>query len=95
MFVVLLRFSINKGLAGQLMDGHNEWIKRGFDEGVFLMVGSLQPNMGGAILADNTNFEALQSRVNEDPFVAKGVVTAETFEISPNQADERLNFLLG
>ncbi len=32
------------------MDGHNEWIKRGFDEGVFLMVGSLQPNLGGAIV---------------------------------------------
>jgi hypothetical protein len=33
--------------------------------------------------------------VNDDPFVAENVVTAEVLEISPNQADERLNFLLG
>ena len=47
MFIVLLRFSDNKGQAGQFMEGHNEWIKRGFDDGVFLLVGSLQPSMGG------------------------------------------------
>ena len=35
MFVVILRFSDNKGQAGHFMDGHKEWIKRGFDDGVF------------------------------------------------------------
>ena len=47
MFVVLLKFSDNKGKASQLMEGHKEWIKRNFDDGVFLLVGSLQPNLGG------------------------------------------------
>ena len=40
MFIVLLRFSDNKGRASQFMEGHKEWIKRGFDDGVFLLVGS-------------------------------------------------------
>lgn len=35
MFMVLLRFSDNKSQASQLMDGHNAWIARGFDDGVF------------------------------------------------------------
>ena len=35
MFFVLLRFSDNKGRATQFMEGHKEWIKRGFDDGVF------------------------------------------------------------
>jgi hypothetical protein len=43
MFIVLLRLSANKAQAGQFMDGHNEWIRRGFEQGVFLLVGSLQP----------------------------------------------------
>ena len=51
MFIVLLKFSRNKARAGQFMDGHKEWIKRGFDDGVFLLAGSLQPNLGGAIAA--------------------------------------------
>jgi len=94
MFIVLLKFSDNKGQAGQFMEGHNEWIKRGFDDGVFLMVGSLQPNLGGGIVAHNTTLSDLQSRVNNDPFVVENVVSAEILEISPAKADERLTFLL-
>jgi uncharacterized protein YciI len=94
MFIVLLKFSDNKGQAGQFMEGHNEWIKRGFDDGVFLLVGSLQPDLGGGIVAHGTSLADLQSRVNHDPFVAEHVVSAEILEITPAKADERLKFLL-
>ncbi len=94
MFIVLLRFSDNKAKAGQFMEGHKEWINRGFDDGVFLLVGSLQPNLGGGVVAHNTSLSDLQSRVNIDPFVAEKVVKAEILEITPSKADARLNFLL-
>ncbi len=94
MFIVLLRFSDNKGNAGQVMEGHKEWIKRGFDDGVFLLAGSLQPSVGGGILAHNTSLADLQSRVNADPFVAEDVVNAEILEITPSRANEQLSFLL-
>ena len=95
MFVVLLKFSKEKGQAGQFMQAHKEWIRRGFDDGVFLLVGSLQPNLGGGILAHNTSLPDLQDRVNDDPFVTENVVSAEILEITPAQTDERLKFLLG
>lgn len=94
MFIILLKFSDNKGQAGQVMDGHNAWIKRGFDDGVFLLVGGLLPDLGGGILAHNTTPEDLQARVNEDPFVVENVVSAEIIEMKPARADERLQFLL-
>ena len=94
MFVVLLKFSGNKSQVSQFMEGHNEWIKRGIDDGIFLLVGSLQPNLGGGIVAHNTTLSDLQSRVNGDPFVAENVVNAEILEITPSRADERLRFLL-
>ena len=94
MFVVLLKFSDNKGQAGQFMEGHKEWIKRGFDDGVFSLAGSLQPNLGGGIVAHNTSLSDLRSRVNSDPFVAEKVVEAEILEIVPSRADARPNFLL-
>jgi len=94
MFIVLLKFSTNKAQAGQFMGGHKEWIKRGFDEGVFLLAGSLQPNLGGTVVAHNTSLPDLQRRVNDDPFVAEKVVSAEILEISPAKVDERLGFLL-
>jgi uncharacterized protein YciI len=94
MFIVLLRFSDNKGQANQFMESHKKWIKRGFDDDVFMLVGSLQPNLGGGIVAHNTSLQDLQSRVNDDPFVAENVVTAEILELTPSKTDERLKFLL-
>ena len=90
MFIVFLRFSENKSRAGDLMAAHNDWIKQGFSENVFLLVGSIETNLGGSVLAHNTTLEELQQRVNNDPFVAENVVTAEIVEISPKMADDDL-----
>jgi uncharacterized protein YciI len=76
------------------MAAHNEWITRGLDEGVFLLVGSLQPRAGGIILANNTTRPELEARVSRDPFVAHDVVSAELLEVSCSKADPRLGFLL-
>jgi uncharacterized protein YciI len=94
MFVVTLKFSANKPRAKELMAGHNDWIRRGFDDGVFLLVGSLQPNQGGGIVAHNTSLPELQARVNDDPFVAQDVVSADIIEIAPSKVDERLKFMV-
>jgi uncharacterized protein YciI len=95
MFIVILRFAPNKSNAGQFMSGHNEWIKRGLDDGVFLLVGSLRPpHGGGAIVARASSLSDLQTRVNADPFVIEKVVEAEILEIAPAKADERLRFLM-
>ena len=94
MFVVLLKFSENKSKAGELMDGHNQWIMEGFNDGVFLLVGSLQPGLGGTVIAHDLTLSELQDRVNNDPFVVENVVAAEILEIEPKRADDRLSFLV-
>ncbi len=93
MFVVFLRFSQNRSKAKDLMAAHNDWIQHGFDEGVFLLVGSLQPQLGGTVLAHATTREELEARVASDPFVEHDVVKAEIFEVSPSKMDARLSFL--
>ncbi|WP_193369398.1 YciI family protein [Pelagibius marinus] len=99
MFIVQLKFAENKGQAGQFMEGHKAWLQQGFDEGVFLLAGSLQPNDqggagGGGIVAHNTSREDLEVRVKADPFVVEKVVNAEIIEMTPSRADERLSFLV-
>ena len=61
MFIITLRFA-DKTKAPQFMDGHNAWIKRGFDDGIFLLVGHLQPNAGGAIIAGNSSRADIEGR---------------------------------
>lgn len=94
MFVVLLKFAQNRAEAPRHMAGHMAWLQRGFDDGVFLLSGSLQPGLGGCIVAHGESAEALRARVAADPFVAAGVVTAEIVELAPSKADGRLGFLL-
>ena len=94
MFVATLKFA-DKSKAPQLMDGHIDWINRGFADGVFVLSGGLQPGLGGAVIGHGVSRAEFEARVQNDPFVAQGVVTAEIIEISASQADERLAFLKG
>lgn len=94
MFIITLKFSGSKAQASQFMEGHNQWIEQGINDDVFLLVGSLQPNLGGGIMAHNTSLSELQNRVNDDPFVAEGIVSAEIIEITPSKTDKRLSFLV-
>jgi uncharacterized protein YciI len=95
MFIVLLKFSEKKDQAGQFMEGHNQWVQSGFNDGVFLLIGSLQPTLGGVIVANNLDLVDLQNRVKKDPFVVEDVVSAEILEVTPAKVDQRLQFLLG
>jgi uncharacterized protein YciI len=95
MFIVLLRFSEDRGRAAQLMEDHRQWIERGFADGVFILTGSLAAAGGGAILAHDTSRPDLEDRVKRDPFVAEGVVAAEILEVTPSRVDDRLGFLRG
>ena len=94
MFIVLLKFSTNKTQAPNFIESHNHWIKQGFEDNVFLMVGSVKPGIGGSVLVHGESREALEKRVNKDPFVIEKIVTAEILEIEPKKVDERLEFLL-
>lgn len=85
MFVVFLKFGQERAKAREFMDGHKRWIEQGFDDGVFLMTGSLGDGVGGALLAAGTTLEALHARVAEDPFVQQGVVQAEVHAITPGR----------
>ena len=93
MFIIFLKFSDDKTKAKTFMEGHNAWIRQGFNDGIFLGVGSLKPNLGGCVLAHHTSLEDIQKRVNEDPFVQNNIVTAEVMEMEIGKADERLSFL--
>ena len=94
MFCVQLRFSHNKSQAARHMAEHTRWVQQGFDEGVFLVAGSLVDQQGGMVIAHNTTHDALSARLARDPFVAAEVVTAEITPMVPNRVDARLQFLM-
>lgn len=93
MFVIFLRFTENKHLASRHMDGHNDWIRQGVADAVFLLTGSIPDGQGGAILAHGLTRADIEKRLQADPLVAERIVTAEVIEIEPNTLDHRLAFV--
>jgi uncharacterized protein YciI len=81
MVFIQLKFSDNKVLAKDYMAEHNAWLQKAFDEGVFLLSGSLKGGAGGVILA-NVSGSELDARIASDPFIEHGIVAAEIIEFS-------------
>lgn len=71
MFIIIFKFSENKSKTGEQMEDQNEWIQKGFQDGKFLIVGSLQPNLGGSVVAQNLSLSELKERENLDPLFQK------------------------
>jgi uncharacterized protein YciI len=93
MFITFLRFAANRAAAAEFISAHNEWIAKGFSDGVFLCVGSLAQAQGGAILAHGESLQNHEARIAADPFVVQGIVAAETYEVDPKRTTDALNFL--
>ena len=93
MYTIVLRFTERRAESARWMEDHTTWLRQGFDDGVFLLAGSLNPQTGGAILAHGESRDDMAARVAADPFVAQGVVEAEILEIAPSRTDARLAFL--
>lgn len=93
MFLITLTLTEKKAEAAAHMELHNAWISKGFEDGMFILVGSLQPQGGGAILAISSDRSEVEERVAADPFVREGIVTAHIQEIVPGRTDQRLSFL--
>ncbi len=92
MVVVILRL-VDGSRARELMRDHEAWIRRGFDDEVFLAVGSLHDQPGGAILTHGEPLPELERRVRADPFVEHGVAEPTFVAFTPNATDPRLDFL--
>lgn len=93
MFIVFLKFSENKAAAPEHMAGHNEWLKAGFETGMFVLAGTLEPKSGGCLISAHNSLEAVKEFVMKDPFVQEKVVSPEILEVTPSKTEDRLSFL--
>ncbi|WP_299690134.1 YciI family protein [uncultured Tateyamaria sp.] len=93
MYIITLTLTDQKSKAPDFIAAHNAWIAQGFDDGVFVLVGGLKPQGGGAILAHANDITSIEKRVAADPFVTEGIATPHIQEVAPARADPRLSFL--
>ena len=94
MYIIFLKFGANRSQASQWASAHMEWIQRGIASGDLLLAGSLENAQGGVVLAAQMSREALTRWLDDDPFVAHSVVTAEIHSVTPSRMADGMAALL-
>jgi uncharacterized protein YciI len=96
MFVIKVTYPDPNDLSRveQFLTGHRAFLKKYYQEGVFLMAGPCQPRTGGimiSLLSDKTRLEQI---LQEDPFYSEKVAHYELIEFMPSGCHPILQPLL-
>ena len=75
------------------IEAHMEWVKAGYDSGMFLASGRKDPRTGGVILARGER-NAVEAYVATDPFAVAGVATYDVTEVALSRTAPGLEGLL-
>ena len=65
-------------------EDHVAWLKRGYEEGVFLVSGRRVPRTGGVILARGASLADVEARMRLDPLQTRGLAIAEVIAFEGN-----------
>lgn len=95
MYIIKLTFNENKDRAREFIDAHNQWIQQGFDDDVFVLVGSLADGKGGLVQTRAVERAELDERLQQDPLISENIVSVEIIELTAKRAEPRLQFLIG
>jgi uncharacterized protein YciI len=94
MFVVTLTYVADLSEIDAAMPRHMAYLRRQYEDGVFVVSGRQVPRAGGVIVATGVTREELERRVALDPFVSDGLAEASIVEFNASQTAPRLRGLL-
>ena len=90
MFVIDLHYTAPLSAIDATMGEHMKFLKACYQANLFLASGRKVPRTGGIILATGSSREAIEELIRQDPFVSKGLATANVTEFQTSQLHPRL-----
>ncbi|PJI41455.1 MAG: GTP cyclohydrolase [Rhizobium sp.] len=94
MFILSLSYVKPQEEADRLMEAHMDWVRQGYDSGMFLASGRKVPRTGGVILARGER-AAIEAFVAHDPFAVHGVADYDITEVALTRTADGLDGLKG
>ncbi len=95
MFVVILTYTKPLDVVDSHLEAHVEFLKKSYDEKVFIASGRQVPRTGGLILARAASKEALQQVLSNDPFYKNGVADYKIIEFVASMAAPEFQGMIG
>ena len=81
MFILSLTYTAGLSEVDRHIEPHMDWVKDGYERGIFLASGRKTPRTGGVILARGNKAE-IDAIVAADPFTIHGVADYEITEVA-------------
>jgi uncharacterized protein YciI len=94
MFIIQLTYTRPLTEVDNLLKEHQQFLKKYYNEGIFLLSGRKHPRTGGIILARAENIAIIEKIIAEDPFHRHGLAEYTITEFLPSMANESLKTLL-
>lgn len=94
MFVSTLTYVVDLARIEEALPEHVAWLDRQYAEGVTILSGRQHPRVGGVILWRSAERADVETRIEEDPFVAQGLATVSLVEFRPTKAAPGLESLI-
>jgi uncharacterized protein YciI len=83
MFIILLRYKKDIAEVDIYLSAHREFLKKYFENGVFLISGRKNPRDGGVIIALGDKREEIVSIIENDPFYINHIAEYDIVEFIP------------
>ena len=93
MFVVNVNYIGSLDDVDQHLAAHVEFLKKQYEDGVFIASGRKIPRTGGVILARSVTGEQLNRILDEDPFKRAGVAEYDVTEFVASMVADGLSAL--
>jgi uncharacterized protein YciI len=93
MFIVSLTYIRPLQEIDALLGAHVNWLRQGYEDGVFVASGRKVPRDGGVILARGVSRAELDARLADDPFARGGAARYDVTEFVPSMTAAGLEAL--
>ena len=80
LFIISLSYKSLLEEVDKYLAGHNEFLRKYYDNGTFICSGPKIPRSGGIILCKSDNYNVVEEITEEDPFKINGVADYEITE---------------
>ena len=80
MFIISLTYVVELDAVDQFLPGHNQFLQKNYNSGMFICSGPKIPRTGGIIVCRAESLESVERLIEEDPFKINGVARYEITE---------------
>jgi uncharacterized protein YciI len=93
MYLLIVSYTKPVEDVAPFVQAHSEWVKKYFNEGIFLFAGPKKNKFGGAILAKSIDRSLLNKIISEDSFIVGEVAEYQVIDFDCKVSAEGLDIL--